>query len=357
MMLMMDIKYLLFYCSEEGGRVDMEGTEEANIPALPTATRLFTGLQQRPFAQGVGMVQAAVDVEMGAADSVLAKMRALRQGLGERMRHLDALHASIGIGSQHGAAPSPAIAAAGRGGGGGAGAGVGVVPSQPVQGSWAPHSAAAASGGPGAAAAGLPLYARPGGPPLGVGRLPPGYPHQHPSQWQAHGPRSHETAVFPSSRPNPFLPGQFISSTASDGAGAALRNMQQNPYWGLEDYYAHLYEDWLAATEDTRKMWNPYPDLVHENVLSVSKGISSALDSAMNILQHRLPVTDVQGPGQRGRDDPSPLQPVETASSVPQVLRVATAPMVEPPTGPGKVFVIHRVRVCACARVCALVRT
>jgi len=41
-----------------------------------------------------GTLQTAVDAEMGAADEVLYRMRALRLGLGDRLRHLDALHSA-----------------------------------------------------------------------------------------------------------------------------------------------------------------------------------------------------------------------------------------------------------------------
>lgn len=37
-------------------------------------------------------------------------------------------------------------------------------------------------------------------------------------------------------------------------------------------------------------LFNPYPDLVHDNIYGVARGIGSALDVAMNSLHARLPV-------------------------------------------------------------------
>lgn len=65
-------------------------------------------------------------------------------------------------------------------------------------------------------------------------------------------------------------------------------------FWGMEEQleqqqqhderFPHQRRD-----DDTRKIWNPYPDLICENVFTASKGIASVLDSAMDTLNKRLP--------------------------------------------------------------------
>jgi hypothetical protein len=126
---------------------------------------------------------------MSAATEVVAKMHALRTGLGVRMRHLDALHASL--------TPPPA--------------------------SYHPaHPPSTTTTGPPM----LPLYARPHGPPPA-----PVYSRgaPHPSQYaMQHG---HVNPHAPTHAP-PHLQQQ--------------PHLQQ-PYWGLEGYYHAQEEQRLAS--------------------------------------------------------------------------------------------------------------
>ena len=66
-----------------------------------------------------------------------------------------------------------------------------------------------------------------------------------------------------------------------------------NSRWGLESYYKALDDEELEATKDTRKLFNPYPDLVHDNIFKVAKGITSILDVTIDVLHKRLPDTTI----------------------------------------------------------------
>jgi hypothetical protein len=196
------------------------------------------------------MVQAAVDVEMSAADATYHKMNELRTGLGFKMRQLDALSSGLGVNM------GPAV---------GAGAGAG--------------------------ASNFPPMHRPGGPSgLGGHSGPPHvsmYPVMHggntPYYPAGLGPMSYNDAQLNHAN----VPYQ-MAGAASAGAMQAGRPQQQ-PYWGLEQYYAAQEQQYLDNTQDTRKLFNPFPDLVHQNIYGVSKGISAALDIAMESLKTRLP--------------------------------------------------------------------
>lgn len=88
-----------------GGSAGKKG--EATYPPRPPAQVSISSLDRdglnRALAAGWTPVQAAVDKEMAAADEILFRMRSLRTGLGTRLRHLDAMHASVMTGD------SPAI--------------------------------------------------------------------------------------------------------------------------------------------------------------------------------------------------------------------------------------------------------
>ena len=105
-------------------------------------------------------------------------------------------------------------------------------------------------------------------------------------------------------------------------------------YSALEEYYNSLVEDQLAATQDTRTLFNPFPELVHSNILGVNKGIQAALDVTMRTLHARLPEEVIK------RSPPAPaVHPTlaeATAAAAHSVLPVhstpATAPSVVPAT-------------------------
>lgn len=170
------------------------------------------------------MVQAAVDIEMSAADEVFAKMRSLRSQLGDRMRHLDALHSSVN--------PAPH-------------------PSQQ-------HPPLQQVGG----RLGIPLYARPGGPPPAPMHLArPGAPRPQYVPHMAQGVHFPYPRAHPYQQPHSAVPPQ---------------------YWGLEEYYAAQEAERQAA------LGNPL-GLDHMGVYGVAEGIHSVLDGTMAELQSKLP--------------------------------------------------------------------
>ena len=74
----------------------MRQQSSSSSPSTPAARGNGSGLPG-PVSDNTEFVplQQAVDNEMGAADEILFRMRALRTGLGTRLRKLDALHASV----------------------------------------------------------------------------------------------------------------------------------------------------------------------------------------------------------------------------------------------------------------------
>lgn len=197
------------------------------------------------FCSCVGLVQSALDSEIAAVDSAYNQIRALHHQLGNRVRHLDALHGSISC--------PPAV------------------PVSAYQRSAQTHFLR--EGTQGAGRGGIPLYARPGGvPPAALhGRaVSPSQDHHHQQHVQhAHG--SYPAGLGP-------------MAVANINYAAPVR-----AYSALEEYYNALAENQLAATEDTRTLFNPFPELVHSNILGVNKGIQSALDVTMRTLHARLP--------------------------------------------------------------------
>jgi len=177
----------------------------------------------------VGMMQSPLDSELAALDSTHHQIRALHHQLGNRMRHLDALHSSL------------------------------TVPPAPLQ----AQTHFLHEGARGPVRGGIPLYARPNGPP-------PHMPHGQPS---SHG---HNGAYPAGLAPMAVADLNYTAPPA-------------RAYSALEEYYNAQVADRLAATEDTRVLFNPFPELVHSNLMGVNKGIHSALDVAMHTLHARLP--------------------------------------------------------------------
>lgn len=186
------------------------------------------------------MVQAAVDVEMNAADEVVSKMRALRMGVGQRMRQLDALHGSFN----------------------------GPITDYRQQ------------------AAGMPLYARPGGPP-------PAPSYNNPAM-TATSSRMQQQGRYPAGLGPIYNAPSTSSPYPYQAVPPHLQHRIPQQYWGHEDQYAAAERERVMATEDTRVMFNPYPELVHNNIYGVAKGIGSVLDVAMNSLNTRLPAQEVK---------------------------------------------------------------
>jgi hypothetical protein len=71
------------------------GVQPGGVEVGNVVTSLDRAGLERALAAGWHPVQAAVDKEMAAADEILFRMRSLRTGLGSRLKHLDALHASV----------------------------------------------------------------------------------------------------------------------------------------------------------------------------------------------------------------------------------------------------------------------
>ena len=92
-----------------------------------------------------------------------------------------------------------------------------------------------------------------------------------------------------------------------------------NSRWGLESYYKALDDEELEATKDTRKLFNPYPDLVHDNIFKVAKGITSILDVTIDVLHKRLPDTTITtttaATGSTNKKDDDILLPTFTLST------------------------------------------
>jgi hypothetical protein len=170
-----------------------------------------------------------VDVEMSAADELVAKMRALRTGLGVRMRHLDALHGSV--------MPAPTSY-------------------RPVPGG---------ANGP----VGLPLYARPYGPPPAPMHGPGG------NAWYYQG---HQYGG------------------AQGHYGSAHPGGPQ--YWGLEAYYEAQEQERLASISRP-------PEYMHMDVYGVAKGVTSVLDTTMSNLKAHLPEAVVKPPAPAPQPSPS----------------------------------------------------
>ena len=93
--------------------------------------------------------------------------------------------------------------------------------------------------------------------------------------------------IFPTDR-------RSSSNNSDHSGGGGSSSDYQNNRWGLESYYKAIEEEQLEATKDTRKLFNPYPDLVHENIFTVAKGISSILDVTMEVLNKRLPSENIK---------------------------------------------------------------
>ena len=203
-----------------------------------------------------GLVQAAVDVDMAAAEETVRKMRDLRMVLGGRMRQLDALNSSLGY-----------------------------------------HAGAFnnnSSTGNGQYPQGMPLYARPGGPPPAPGGGGGGgyYPAGEPVRFSAgHPAAGHHLPAYPAGL-SPMAQYDYLPSGQQQQHPFPYPHPQQQQpgmYWGLESYYAAQEQARLDATQDSRALFNPFPDLVHSNIYGVSKGVHSALDVAMDTLNKRLP--------------------------------------------------------------------
>lgn len=170
-------------------------------------------------------MQSALDSEVAALDTAHHQIRALQLQLNQRVRHLDALHSSLTV--------------------------------PPTQLQAQTHFLREGAHGP--TRGGIPLYARPSGPPQMQGRAP-----------GQHG--AYPAGLAPMAVAD-------LNYTAPPARA----------YSALEEYYNAQIEDRLAATEDTRVLFNPFPQLVHSNIMGVNKGIHSALDVAMQSLHARLP--------------------------------------------------------------------
>ena len=71
-----------------------------------------------------------------------------------------------------------------------------------------------------------------------------------------------------------------------------LQNMNADVFYSMDRRSRHFSKPIVQDEEgqsDHRKAFNPYPDLVHENIFSISKGICSILDVTMTTLNSRLP--------------------------------------------------------------------
>lgn len=90
-------------------------------------------------------------------------------------------------------------------------------------------------------------------------------------------------------------------------------------------YYNAQIDQNIARTEDSRKIFNPFPELVHGNILGVNKAISSALDVTMASLHARLP-------GEIPRTAPPSAPPVhpsldQAASAAAHTVQFSHTPM------------------------------
>jgi hypothetical protein len=84
-------------------------------------------------------------------------------------------------------------------------------------------------------------------------------------------------------------------------------------YWGLEEYKEEL--EIREFDGDIRKTFNPYPNLVHENIFKVTQAVESTLNVAMDILKKRLGHEESPTPAPSAPSDPpvvvKPAPPAE----------------------------------------------
>ncbi len=76
------------------------------------------------------------------------------------------------------------------------------------------------------------------------------------------------------------------SGGSGNRGGAEMREPLGSMYWGLEEHKEEL--EIRNFQGDIRKTFNPYPNLVHENIFKVTQAVESTLNVAMDILMKRL---------------------------------------------------------------------